>query len=307
MNKNSVYLLSGVHNFLEHTKRFILCVKKQGYPHLKVVLVNDGSTDGTEEYITEEYPEIFLLKGNGTLWWTGSLFYGIEEILRHATKDDFILTINNDCEFRNDYVETLVKTSLEHNRAIVGSLIVDRRDKLTVIDAGLQLNWAKGKIVPHERGKLTKQMSYKSIQTEIDTLTTKGTIYPIEVFQSIGNFDRIHLPHYISDYEFACRAKRKGFQLLLSYNAVLYNDIERTGFGDIPANISLNKLFNLLFSRKSKINIIDHFWFITLSCPLKYKPINYLRIFLKGLFIVSFAFPFLKLRSLLPQIKKIHA
>lgn len=306
MNKPVVYLLCGIHNSLEHTKRFLVCVKKQKYALLKIVLVDDGSTDGTKKYIKGKYPEILLLEGDGTLWWTGSIFYGIEEVLKQATKDDFILTINNDCEFRNDYVTRLVKASLEHNRAIVGSLVVDRNDKNTVIDAGLQLDWANGKIIPHEQGKLDTIMSKNSIQSDIDTLTTKGTLYPIEVFYKIGNFDKKHLPHYISDYEFACRAKKAGFRLLLSYKACVYNDIERTGFGNLPTTyFSLGESYKLLFSRKSKINIIDHFWFITLCCPDRYKLINYLRIFLKSLFIISFAYPLIKLRSLFLKIKNL--
>ncbi len=292
MTKPTVFIICGVYNQLKSTKKLLDCINKQTYKNVQTIIIDDGSSDGTINYISEYYPNTILLKGDGNLWWTGSLFWGVEEVLKVAKPDDFILTINNDCEVEEDFISILTKTSIDNDKSIVGSLAVDIKNKNRIWDAGVQIDWQKGKLIPLGPEYLKDLPKDKVFQGQIDTLTTKGTLYPIEVFRKIGNFDKIHLPHYASDYEFACRAKKSGFKLLLSYISRVYNDTGRTGIGEkIPRHISLKEYFNLLFSHRSRINIIDNWWFITLCCPMRYKIINYCFLILKSLALFLLVFP----------------
>lgn len=286
-----IFVVCGVHNDLTHTKQLLSCIAKQSYENYQTIIIDDGSYDGTAGYIRKNYPEIKILKGNGSLWWTGCIFWGVEEAIKKAQIGDLIFIINNDCIVDKDYLRILVQSSLKHNRAIVGSLILDVKNKSKIHDAGVQINWAIGKLIPLGPKNVKNLPAHKTIQDKIDTLSTKGTIYPIEVFQQIGNFDKKHLPHYVSDYEFACRAKRHGFKLLLSYKAKVYNDTQRTGFGNLKKeDLSINQFFSLLLNRKSGINIVDQWWFITLSCPNKYKLRNYLLLIGKFLYLIRYYF-----------------
>jgi len=154
-------------------------------------------------------------------------------------------------------------------RSLIGSVIRDVNSH-KIIDAAINLDWSTG--------KFSQNLKIQG-QSYIDSgvLTTKGTIYPVSIFTTIGNFNYLRLPHYLSDYEFACRARRNGYQLLIATKSVVMNDSTRTGQGDritsIPGIINILKL---AFSRKSKQNVIDHFNFISLCCPPKYVAKNYL-------------------------------
>lgn len=277
---NKIFILSATHNDLANIKRLLASLKKQTYSSCEIVIVDDGSTDGTREYLRENYPEVEVLEGSGDLWWTGALFKGVNYILESAGRDDYILTINNDCQVDENYLETIENTSRKNDRAIVGSLVVDINNPDEIIDAGVKLDWKKGEIVSLEKE------GDKRFQKDIDTLTTKGTLYPIEVFEEIGNFDKKHFPHYVSDYEFACRAKRAGFNLMLDYKAVVYNDPTNTGFGSRQQfeDLRPKNLFKILFSKKSQVNIIDQINFIRFCASGKYKLRNYL-ILLKKVFL----------------------
>lgn len=284
----TVFIICGVFNSLRDTKQFLASIRKQDYLKIRTFIIDDGSTDGTSDYIQKKYPEVTILKGDGNLWWTGSIYLGIEKVLKIAKKEDFILTINNDCIFSNNYIRSLVQSSLKFKRAIVGSLVIDKNDQNSIYDAGMKIDWKHGKFILLKPHFLSELKVGKLYQENINILSTKGTIYPVEVFNKIGNFDKKHFPHYLSDYEFSYRAKINGFKLVLSYQAIVYNDTLRTGLWNHERKkVGLKKVCDLLFSRRSKVNIIDNFKFIKYCCPKEYKFRNYIFL-LKKIIILGF-------------------
>jgi GT2 family glycosyltransferase len=46
--------------------------------------------------IAECFPEVHLLRGDGTLWWTGGINVGIRHVLSLAREQDRVLVINDD-------------------------------------------------------------------------------------------------------------------------------------------------------------------------------------------------------------------
>lgn len=270
----TVYVISASHNNLSQTRQLLRCLLNQSYHHVKIIFVDDGSTDGTTEYIRKHYPSVMLLSGKGNLWWTGALFAGVQEILKVAKPYDFILTINSDCIIEKNYLSILAAECLRNNRTILGSQIFNVNRKEELVDAGVKIDWTSGRF-------------HITIGNDTDALSTKGTMYPIAVFKQIGYFDKVHFPHYLSDYEFSIRAKRAGFRLRISHLTKVYNDQRKTGIGaTIPHDLTIRKAVDLLLSRRSKRNIYDHFWFITLCCPWYLKIHNYILIFLKSLIII---------------------
>jgi len=298
-NYPTVFIICGVHNHLEYTKKLLTSITDQKYKKYQVLFVDDGSTDGTTDFIQKRYAQkVNLIKDDGNLWWTGCIAKGVDVTLKIANRDDFILIINNDCIFESNYLDNLVQLAEHHPRTVIGSLIVDLKDKSTIVDGGVKIDWSTGKFIRRAPKSIKYLSEAKRIESDINTLSTKGTLYPIEVFQNIGNFDQKHLPHYISDYEFACRAKKAGYPLLISYDAIVYNIPRNTGFGEqIPQELSYRQLKDLLFNRRSRINIIDHLWFITLCCPTRYRLKNYFILILKTLYLISLTYPLNILRK----------
>ncbi|MBT4651925.1 MAG: glycosyltransferase family 2 protein [Candidatus Pacebacteria bacterium] len=275
-----VFILSAVHNDLTYTKKFLKSINNQTYSSMEIIIVDDGSSDGTKEFINDKYPIVKLLIDDGNLWWTGSLVKGINNILQTAKHNDYILTINSDCEVKRDFVTNLVNSASGHPLSIIGSTIIDIKTK-KIADAGVTIDWKTGKFSQKLPAGDTRYISS-------EFLSTKGVIFPIQVFKKIGNFNHKQLPHYLSDYEFSCRARKAGYRLLVDTKSIVYNYINRTGMGNkIPPVISLKEFIDLLFSRKSRQNIIDHFHFIKTCCPRKFKLKNYLIILIKTFYLLT--------------------
>lgn len=249
--KNKIFVLTAVHNDLKYTKKLLLSISKQTYRNFEVFLVDDGSTDGTADFIKNEYPEVKTLTSTGNLWWTASLNLGVRKILKSAKSGDYIWTINNDCIIGKDYLSKLINFVRSIDRkTIIGSVVVDEETK-KVVENGVSIDWSKLKFSSGGN----------------DALPTKGTLFPIEVFNEIGDFDEKHFPHYFSDYEYTIRAKRGGYKLEIFDEVTVKNFSQRTGY----EKVGKSDILKVLFSRKSKLNIFTQMNMIFYVCPKEYR------------------------------------
>src|ERR1044071_9943972 len=98
----AIYIIIPVHNRLEATRRCLESLRNQMFTRFQILLVDDGSTDGTSEFVKENYPDVMLLTGDGNLWWTGAINLGIRYALLRGSANDAVLVINNDVEVYPD-------------------------------------------------------------------------------------------------------------------------------------------------------------------------------------------------------------
>ncbi|HTP42250.1 MAG TPA: glycosyltransferase family 2 protein [Nitrospiria bacterium] len=245
-----VYVLIPAHNGKDDVLRLLGCLGAQAYREFKIVLMDDGSTDGTAAAVALTFPNVTVLRGNGRLWWTGAIVCAVTHILREAKEGDFILLLNSDLTIDPDYVGQLVEASRAHGRCLVGSTNVDA-DNPRSMHAGVWMD---------DRLRLTVNSDEAvirggGIDDQVDVLPGRGTLIPVEVFNTIGGFNARILPHYGADYEFSIRARRAGFRLIVSHRARVYSRRAVTGY-DIPdkGRLSIGESMTLLFSTKSKTN-----------------------------------------------------
>jgi GT2 family glycosyltransferase len=254
-----VHALIPAHNNKPEVLEVLRCLERQRYGDLNVLLVDDGSTDGTGGEVRRRFPRVRVLQGDGDLWWTGANVLGVADVLERAQEGDYLLLLNNDVSVDEGYVGELVTCSQSLGRAIVGSTIVDdeRRDRMV---AGLRLD---------RRLRITEQTDVSTIRQsdyddQVDVLPGRGTLVPLEVFRRIGTFDRQHLPHYGADYEFSIRARRAGFTLVVSHRAKVYAKLRITGlYPPDRTRISVAECIRLLCSRKSTANLryyLNYVW-----------------------------------------------
>src|ERR1039458_2147123 len=101
-----VHILLPVHNRREITRRFVNCLKAQTHRGDHLILIDDGSTDGTTDMVRGEIEPVTVIRGDGDWWWAGSLQQGYEWLKTHeATWRDVALIINDDTEFASDFLE----------------------------------------------------------------------------------------------------------------------------------------------------------------------------------------------------------
>jgi GT2 family glycosyltransferase len=214
-NTSIVWVCIAVFNRSDYTRKCLDLLLKQTYARVRTVVVDDGSTDDTSAMIRREHPEVVLLSGNGSLYWTGAMHLGIAHIVAHAAPNDYVLFLNDDLVFAPELVEMLLETARRHPQSLVQAVesCVDTPD--LIWQGGVKMNWWTAK---HWRLNHLRRISdFPSGHCEhSDYLTGRGVLVPVHVFKVIGNYDT-RLTQY-GDGEFTRRAARNGFDLIVSYD-----------------------------------------------------------------------------------------
>ena len=210
-----VWVCIAVFNRVECTRTCLNLLRGQTYPRIQVVIVDDGSSDGTSDMVTREHPEAVLLRGDGSLYWTGAMRRGVSHIMEHAAPHDYTLFLNDDLTFEPDLIEKLLGALKLHSRSLIQALESCVDDPDLIWAGGVRINWwtAKLRLVNYHRRVSEFPAGHFE---DSDYVTGRGVIAPVQVFRDAGNF---HVAYKQSgDPEFARRASRKGYRLLVSYD-----------------------------------------------------------------------------------------
>jgi GT2 family glycosyltransferase len=266
----TIYILLPVHNRREVTRRFIKCLQEQTHRSYHLVLIDDGSTDGTAEMVREEIKVLTIITGKGDWWWGGALHEGYKWLrARNSSSADIVLIMNDDIEFDRDFLEKAVIALRDRPKTF---LLSECYSRVTgqFLEAGMHVDWKRFVFEQASQDK------------PVNCLSTRGLFFRVADFFIVGGFHPRLLPHYVSDYEFTIRAGRKGMSLISDPSVKIRLDESTTGYNRVE-NGSFLRGLKTVFSRRSAINPLTLSVFVALACPWKWKIHCWLRILLLSL------------------------
>lgn len=273
-----LHVLLPVHNRREVSVRFATSLQGQTWREFRLILIDDGSTDGTAEAVRAVCPAVEVVSGAGDWWWAGALEEGCRYLAATGVADDdVVLMINDDVEIGPDFL------------AQVMAEFAPLRDTLLL---ARQIDAATGAEIDGGGGVNAdlRHLRFRAARTveEINCLPTRGLFLRWRDWQRTGGFRPKRLPHYMSDYEFTLRAWRRGLRLRVAREATLAVHTERTGR-------SLKNLFfspraerlQLLFSPRYQDNPLTWSAFVTLAVPASRRPWLWVKIWVNFLITVT--------------------
>jgi glycosyltransferase involved in cell wall biosynthesis len=266
-----IHVVIPVHNRLPFTIKCISSLRLQKtYEKLNIIVVDDGSVDGTGEYLKKNLPEVYVLKGNGNLFWTGAVCYAIDYVLKISKKDDWVLLVTNDVEMDINCLSELIRVAKNKNRmSLVGALTVKAQDRDTIVKSGsIVESWFFNKTKHIHEGLKLSLIKKKNNPIKVDFITGRCLLHPIEIFLKAGSYCKEELPHYGADDEFSIRIKKYGFSNFVCMTSIVYLEPNIT---HVKREISLKYLFETLFSIRSSSNIINKFRLTLKIVPLYAK------------------------------------
>ncbi len=250
-----VFALIPVFNRLSHTKEILKCLRKQKDVNLRIVVVDDGSTDGTGAFLAQQQG-VAVLKGDGSLWWAGAMQKALHFVRRLANPGDFFMFINNDTRIDENFVATLVGVSVAHDRAVVGSIMRATELPYDLLSIGPRVDFWHMWIWDHLRDLSAQEREQMSETYSVDFLPGRNTLFPVEVLTRAGFLRPWLLPHYYADYEYADRVRRAGFRLLVATRAVTYSPDEGSS-----NQRRYSRFWQRWFGKGSPENVLHRYFF----------------------------------------------
>jgi GT2 family glycosyltransferase len=282
-----VFIMLPVHNRRAITQRFIESLVRQHYRNYHLVLIDDGSSDDTEEMVRFYLDNLTVIRGDSNWWWGGALQQGYMWLSRQSlTEDDVVLIMNDDTEFEPDYLATGLEVLGNNQKSILVSQCYDRRTK-ALVDPGtyfMDLDRLKFRTVDGD--------------AEVNCTSTRGLFMRATDMLALGGFYPKLLPHYLSDIEYTLRAHKKGLRLLSNDRLVLFLDDDATGYHGLEnESASFSVILKRVFSRKSSSNPVYWTSFIILACPWRAKLKNILLVWACTLYALLKQMPSPRLRG----------
>jgi GT2 family glycosyltransferase len=228
-----ISIIIPVHNSLAYTQNALMALynalRKANDQSWKfeVIVVDDGSSDGTGSWIREHYPQIHLLTGNGSLWWSGSINLGMKYAVDELGSD-YILWWNNDIFPAEDYFLNLISLVGNATEPIVYGSKIYMAEKPEII-------WSYGGMFHRRWGHSYMPDSGQpdgpelKVPREADWLAGMGTLLPIEVVNNTGSLNQRDFPQYHGDLDYTLRAKRAGYKVVVFPELKIWNHTSHSG------------------------------------------------------------------------------
>lgn len=217
--KNLVVTVVPNWNLKEDLGECLQSLQRQTYTNHLIVVVDNGSTDGSSEFVQTHYPDVQLIPLPKNQGYAAALNVGIRyALIQHA---DYVFALNNDTVLELNTLERLVQV-LDSNIqiGIVSPKILyfdhperiyrlgDRSYKLLPIPLGFGNKW-------RDHPKYSRLL-------EFDYVSGCAMLIRATIFKDIGMFDTSFFMYY-EDGDFCRRTRDHGYRIVCAGNAVLYH------------------------------------------------------------------------------------
>lgn len=273
------HVITAVHNRYSITELFVKKLISQDYVGgIHLILVDDGSDDGTEDMVRELIPcefsidmlerksdtiptfSLTVIRGDGNLWWGGALHEGYKWVRKHLSDcpKEYVVLANDDTDFESDYYSIAAKHLEDVDYTLItgkGYGLISKR----IIDKPGLCDYSG-----HPEDAIII-----SPNNDGECASTRSLFMKVEDFLGVGGFHPILLPHYGSDTEWTYRAHKRGYRITSFDDLVFWIDESEELTGD---NFYDKLTIKKLFSKRSSANPIYKLNFVILMTPIKYLP-----------------------------------
>ena len=219
-------------NGAHHLPVCLDALRAQTYPHLEIILVDNGSSDDSVELVSGEYPDVRLLALDRNLGLTGGNNVGFR-----AARGEVLISLNNDTEADPHFVQALVEAldqQPEAGMAASKMLLFDRRDTIHSAGDGYRTDG-----IPFNRGVWQRDEGQFDEPGWIFGGCGGAVAYRRAMLAQVGSpgcepFDESFFM-YCEDVDLNWRSLLAGWKCWYTPRAIVYHKLSATGGGPLAS------------------------------------------------------------------------
>ena len=186
-----------------------------GHPGSEIIIVDNGSQDGSAEWVEVNYPGIRVLRLNKNLGFGGGSNVGFK-----AAQNDIVVLLNNDMRVEPDFLDPLLAGFVDENIFAVSCQIFLADKTKRREETGLTQGWWRngGLRVGHREDE------------EVDRLFPcfygggGSCAFDRRKFIELGGFDELLAPFYLEDTDLGYLAWKRGWKVLYQPASIVHHE-----------------------------------------------------------------------------------
>jgi GT2 family glycosyltransferase len=246
-------------NGLPYLPACLEALRRQTYPHLEVILVDNASTDHSTAWVEQHHPEVAIIRLEHNRGLTGAINRGIT-----AAQGAVIAPLNNDTEVAPTWAQALVAALAAHPQAGMAAsklLLFDRRDTLHSAGDACRVDG-----IPVNRGVWQKDEGQFDRDEYIWGGCGGAVAYRRAMLDDIGLFDE-DLFMYCEDVDLNWRAQLAGYRCVFAPQAIVYHHLSATG-GGITASYYTGRNTLWVLAKNYPGPLLRRYWWPILRAQL---------------------------------------
>ena len=252
---NSSEVMVGILNWnqKEDTLKCLDSLRRVEDPALHIVLVDNGSSDGSVAAVKSDYPEVVILANHTNRGCAG----GRNDLLKYflATKLPYLIFLDNDAMVRPDTIARLVQEiKASPDIGVLGlRAYYDDRPNVFWSRGGACLDPGTGKFTG--LGQKEEDRGQYACMEEVDSVPGGFTFLKREVAEKVPVMDERYFIYY-EDSDWCMRVKKAGFRIFTSANASVSHRVSASLGMESPRFYYYRTRNRFLFMRE---NAPEHF------------------------------------------------
>lgn len=258
MSKPAVSIIVLNYNSREDTLDCLRSLEHLTYPNVQVIVVDNGSSDGSVEAVRTAYPQTMLIDTGRNLGFTGGNNLGIRRALEGGAQ--YIMLLNNDTIVAPDMIDLMIE-AMEQNPSlgVTGPMIYYYDLPDVIWSAGGYIDWTRGTtsmigLDQEDKGQ------FGSATRLVDFVTGCAILARREVWETVGLLDDKFFMYY-EETEWCVRAGRAGYKIAHVPTAMMWHKISPAARAASPRTFYYMTRNRLLFLSNTQAGLRT--WFYT--------------------------------------------
>jgi hypothetical protein len=282
MSQPHVSIIVLNYNSREDTLDCLRSLQHLTYRRTSVILVDNGSTDGTPEIVRKQFPLVKVIEIGQNLGFTGGNNVGIDYALDNGA--DYIMILNNDTIVAPDMMDVMINAMQQDPSIAISGPTIYYYDQPDIVwSAGSSVDWEHGRTEMLGIGEEDKGQ-FGQAPRAVEFVTGCALLARRDVWEQVGLLDNRFFMYY-EETEWCVRAARAGFKIAHIPLAMMWHKISLEARETSPHTVYYMTRNRLLFMRHTQASLRTWLYilseyartFVNLSFRRKWQDRRHLR------------------------------